>query len=109
MVFASRYPGEIKEMEGYGWKGATEGKFDWKVFLENKNQVCYVVLLFVVVDVLNNGARKVVESREIPSFRLRRGNLSLWNNLLIPVGWFCNQHGPSKALSGGDISYHRQS
>jgi glutathione reductase (NADPH) len=39
MVFASRYPGEIKEMEGYGWKGATEGTFDWKVFLENKNQV----------------------------------------------------------------------
>lgn len=37
MVFASRYPGEIKEMEGYGWKGATEGTFDWKVFLENKN------------------------------------------------------------------------
>ena len=40
MVFASRYPGEIKEMSGYGWKGATEGTFDWKVFLENKNQVC---------------------------------------------------------------------
>lgn len=39
MVFASRYPGEIKEMAGYGWKGATEGSFDWKVFLENKNEV----------------------------------------------------------------------
>ena len=39
MVFASRYPGEIREMEGYGWKGATEGTFDWKVFLENKNKV----------------------------------------------------------------------
>lgn len=39
MVFASRYPGEIKEMEGYGWKGASEGTFDWKVFLENKNKV----------------------------------------------------------------------
>jgi len=38
MVFASRYPGEIKEMEGYGWKGATPGKFDWKVFNDNKNQ-----------------------------------------------------------------------
>ena len=38
MVFASRYPSEIKEMEGYGWKGATPGKFDWKVFLANKNQ-----------------------------------------------------------------------
>jgi glutathione reductase (NADPH) len=39
MVFASRYPGEIKEMGGYGWNGATPGIFDWKVFLENKNQV----------------------------------------------------------------------
>lgn len=26
-------------MAGYGWKGATEGTFDWKVFLENKNKV----------------------------------------------------------------------
>jgi hypothetical protein len=39
MVFASRYPGEIAEMAGYGWKGATPGEFDWKVFLENKNKV----------------------------------------------------------------------
>ncbi len=39
MVFASRYPAEIREMEGYGWKGASEGSFDWKVFLENKNKV----------------------------------------------------------------------
>ena len=39
MVFASRYPGEIAEMEGYGWKGASPGEFDWKVFLENKNKV----------------------------------------------------------------------
>ena len=45
MVFASRYPGEIKEMEGYGWKGATEGTFDWKVFLENKNKVSKIIVL----------------------------------------------------------------
>eukprot|EP00956_Cyclotella_meneghiniana_P021280 scaffold38562_cov64-Cyclotella_meneghiniana.AAC.7 len=30
MVFASRYPNEISEMAGYGWKGATPGEFDWK-------------------------------------------------------------------------------
>ena len=47
MVFASRYPGEIKEMEGYGWKGATEGTFDWKVFLENKNQVSLFYAVFM--------------------------------------------------------------
>lgn len=41
MVFASRYPGEISEMEGYGWKGASPGKFDWKVFLEAKNKVSF--------------------------------------------------------------------
>jgi glutathione reductase (NADPH) len=44
MVFASRYPGEIAEMAGYGWRGATAGDFDWKVFLEAKNKVssgCY--------------------------------------------------------------------
>ena len=45
MVFASRYPGEIREMEGYGWKGATEGTFDWKVFLENKNKVSKIIVL----------------------------------------------------------------
>ena len=44
MVFASRYPNEISEMAGYGWKGATPGEFDWKVFLENKNKVgCLIV------------------------------------------------------------------
>jgi hypothetical protein len=41
MVFASRYTGEISEMEGYGWKGASPGKFDWKVFLEAKNKVSF--------------------------------------------------------------------
>ena len=41
MVFASRYPGEIAEMEGYGWKGATAGEFDWKVFMEAKNTVSF--------------------------------------------------------------------
>ena len=46
MVFASRYPGEISEMAGYGWKGATPGEFDWKVFLENKNKVSDVSRLF---------------------------------------------------------------
>ena len=43
MVFASRYPAEIREMEGYGWKGASEGTFDWKVFLENKNKVSEMI------------------------------------------------------------------
>ena len=49
MVFASRYPGEISEMAGYGWKGATPGEFDWKVFLENKNKVRVVHVLFMYV------------------------------------------------------------
>ena len=43
MVFASRYPGEIAEMAGYGWKGATPGEFDWKTFLDAKNQVSMLV------------------------------------------------------------------
>jgi hypothetical protein len=55
MVFASRYPGEIKEMEGYGWKGATEGTFDWKVFLENKNKVSYTCInTFIIVEKYTN-------------------------------------------------------
>ena len=37
MVFAGRYPGEIAEAAGYGWNGATAGKFDWKAFMEYKN------------------------------------------------------------------------
>lgn len=37
MVFAGRYPGEIGEAAGYGWKGATAGTFDWKTFIEAKN------------------------------------------------------------------------
>lgn len=37
MVFAARYPGEIGEAAGYGWKGATPGDFDWKAFMEYKD------------------------------------------------------------------------
>eukprot|EP00980_Cylindrotheca_fusiformis_P031126 scaffold25851_cov122-Cylindrotheca_fusiformis.AAC.3 len=37
MVFAARYPGEVGEASGYGWKGATPGEFDWKQFMEYKD------------------------------------------------------------------------
>ena len=37
MVFASRYPAEIKEAAGYGWQGATAGTFDWNQFQQAKN------------------------------------------------------------------------
>ncbi|KAL7535167.1 hypothetical protein ACHAXR_006323 [Thalassiosira sp. AJA248-18] len=62
MVFASRYPGEIKEMEGYGWKGATEGKFDWKVFLENKNQEITRLNNVYQNFVLKNAGVEVIEA-----------------------------------------------
>lgn len=38
MVFASRYPGEIGEMAGYGWEGATPGEFNWDTFMAAKNE-----------------------------------------------------------------------
>jgi glutathione reductase (NADPH) len=38
MVFAGRYPSEIGEAAGYGWEGATPGKFNWKTFMEYKNE-----------------------------------------------------------------------
>jgi len=37
MVFASRYPGAIGEMEGYGWDGAKPGMFSWEKFMEAKD------------------------------------------------------------------------
>lgn len=37
MVFAGRYPFEVSEAAGYGWKGATAGTFDWDTFMEAKN------------------------------------------------------------------------
>ena len=37
MVFAARYPSEVGEAAGYGWEGATAGKFNWKTFMEYKN------------------------------------------------------------------------
>ena len=37
MVFASRYPGAISEMSGYGWDGAKPGTFSWDKFMEAKN------------------------------------------------------------------------
>jgi len=38
MVFASRYPGAIDEMSGYGWDGAKPGIFSWEKFMEAKNE-----------------------------------------------------------------------
>jgi len=38
MVFASRYPSAIEESTGYGWEGATSGKFNWETFMEAKNK-----------------------------------------------------------------------
>mmetsp|Transcript_9214 Transcript_9214/g.21094 ORF Transcript_9214/g.21094 Transcript_9214/m.21094 type:complete len:533 (-) Transcript_9214:252-1850(-) len=38
MVFASRYPGAIDEMAGYGWEGAGPGIFSWDKFMEAKNE-----------------------------------------------------------------------
>lgn len=37
MVFASRYPEAIAESAGYGWEGATAGKFNWDTFMEAKD------------------------------------------------------------------------
>jgi len=37
MVFASRYPDEISLSGGFGWEGATEGKFNWEKFMEAKD------------------------------------------------------------------------
>lgn len=62
MVFASRYPGEIREMEGYGWKGATEGSFDWKVFRENKNQEITRLNNVYQDFVLKNAGVEVIEA-----------------------------------------------
>jgi glutathione reductase (NADPH) len=38
MVFAGRYPSEIGEAVGYGWEGATPGKFNWKTFMKYKDE-----------------------------------------------------------------------
>lgn len=38
MVFAARYPADVAEAKGYGWEGATPGKFDWKQFMEYKDK-----------------------------------------------------------------------
>jgi len=38
MVFAGRYPFEVSEAAGYGWKGATAGTFDWDTFMKRRIQ-----------------------------------------------------------------------
>ena len=62
MVFASRYPGEIKEMAGYGWEGATQGTFDWKTFLDNKNQEITRLNNVYQNFVLKNAGVEVIEA-----------------------------------------------
>lgn len=95
MVFASRYPGEIKEMEGYGWKGATEGTFDWKVFLENKNQEITRLNNVYQNFVLKNAGVEVIEAtgslaspNSVSVHTTATGETSLVTakNILIAVG-----------------------
>jgi len=62
MVFASRYPGEIKEMAGYGWKGATEGTFDWSTFVENKNEEITRLNNVYLNNVLKNAGVEIMEA-----------------------------------------------
>jgi len=38
MVFASRYPSSIAESAGYGWEGASPGKFSWETFMAAKDK-----------------------------------------------------------------------
>jgi len=95
MVFASRYPGEIKEMEGYGWKGATAGQFDWKVFLENKNQEITRLNNVYQNFVLKEAGVEIIEARgslaspnsvSVHTTATGKTSLVTAKNILIAVG-----------------------
>jgi glutathione reductase (NADPH) len=63
MVFASRYPGMIAESSGYGWQGASTGKFQWKTFMEYKDAEITRLNNVYQKFVLGNAGVEVVEGK----------------------------------------------
>ena len=61
MVFASRYPSGIAQAAGYGWQGATAGKFDWDQFMEAKNAEISRLNNVYQEFVLKNAGVKVIQ------------------------------------------------
>mmetsp|Transcript_29077 Transcript_29077/g.70137 ORF Transcript_29077/g.70137 Transcript_29077/m.70137 type:complete len:406 (+) Transcript_29077:76-1293(+) len=49
-------------MAGYGWKGATEGTFDWKVFMENKNEEITRLNNVYQNSILKNAGVEIIEA-----------------------------------------------
>lgn len=63
MVFASRYPGEIAEAEGYGWKGATAGTFDWETFIKSKDEEITRLNNVYQKNVLGSAGVEIIEGK----------------------------------------------
>lgn len=63
MVFASRYPGEIAEAEGYGWKGATAGTFDWGTFMKSKDEEITRLNTVYQKNILGSAGVEIIEGK----------------------------------------------
>jgi glutathione reductase (NADPH) len=61
MVFAARYPGDVGEAAGFGWKGATPGEFDWKQFMEYKDAEITRLNNVYAKSILGNAGVEVIE------------------------------------------------
>lgn len=94
MVFASRYPSEIGEAAGFGWKGATEGTFDWKQFMEYKDKEIDRLNNVYQKFVLGNAGVEVIEGygrlngKDKVDVKLSNGEIKTLNakNILVAVG-----------------------
>lgn len=61
MVFAARYPAEVGEAAGYGWQGASHGTFDWKKFMEFKDEEITRLNKVYSNSILGNAGVEVIE------------------------------------------------
>ncbi len=94
MVFASRYPSDIAEAAGFGWKGATEGKFDWKQFMEYKDKEIDRLNNVYQKFVLGNAGVEIIEGlgsldgKDKVQVKLSNGDTKTLNakNILVAVG-----------------------
>jgi len=119
MVFAGRYPSTIGEAAGYGWEGATAGKFNWDTFMEAKN--AEITRLNNVYNdfVLKNAGVEVMEGlgalngKNAVDVTLRDGGTKTITakNILIAVGGWPNKPelpGIEHTITSNEIFYLKE-
>lgn len=120
MVFASRYPAAVKESAGYGWSGATPGKFSWSDFMAAKDteitRLNNVYAKFVLAKAgveISEGIGSLVDKNTVkitPSNAADARTVTAKNILIAVGGWPFKPSIPGNeyAITSNEIFYVKE-